>query len=192
MHDTAAAGTLSPTAFADILTRYRWPLYVFLRNLVADDEQAHDLTQDVFCDAWRACLKSRAPLVPGGDDDAIRRWLFHTAYCRAISVLRRRRLVRWESLDAETLEDVTAPPIARPIEDQVVEAEVVRAALAALAPDDAACLLLSVVHAFTVAEIAQVVGISFEAAKKRLSRAKQRLRTAYLTQNPPAQEGQHE
>lgn len=191
MHDTAAAGTLSPTAFADILTRYRWPLYVFLRNLVADDEQARDLTQDVFCDAWRACLKSRPPLVPGADDDAIRRWLFHTAYCRAISVLRRRRLVRWESLDAG-MPDVAGPVTARSIEDQVAEAEVIRAALAALAPDDAACLLLSVVHAFTVAEIAQITGISFEAAKKRLTRAKQRLRHAYLTQNPPTQEGGHE
>lgn len=191
MHETAAAGTLSPSAFADILTRYRWPLFVFLRNLVADDEQAHDLTQDVFCDAWRACLKSRPPLMPGADDDAIRRWLFHTAYCRAISVLRRRRLVRWESLDVETF-DAAESVIAHPIEDQVAEAELVRAALATLSPDDAACLLLSVVHAFTVAEIAQIAGISFEAAKKRLSRAKQRLRHAYLIQNSPAQEGRHE
>ena len=189
MAEATAAGTLAPAAFADILTRYRWPLYVFVRNLVADDEQAHDLVQDSFCDAWRAALKAQPPLVPGSADDEVRRWLFHTAYCRAVSVLRRRRLVHWQSLDDDTFTEPAVPDVT-PIEDQVIEAEVVRAALAALAPDDAACLLLSIVHGFTVAEIAQVIGISFEAAKKRLSRAKQRLRVAYFAQNPSAQERQ--
>lgn len=189
MPEATAAGTLSPAMFADLLARYRWPLYIFLRNLVADDEQAHDLVQDVFCDAWRAALKAQPPLLPDSADDETRRWLFHTAYCRAVSVLRQRRLVRWESLDAETFNEMDMPAVA-PLDDAVVEAEVVRAALAALSPDDAACLLLSVVHAFTVTEIAHVVGISFETAKKRLSRAKQRLRAAYFAQNPSAQERQ--
>ncbi len=51
-----------------------------------------------------------------------------------------------------------------------------------MAPQDAACLLLSVVQGFTAAEIAQIIDIAPEAAKKRITRAKQRLRAAYFAQ----------
>jgi DNA-directed RNA polymerase specialized sigma24 family protein len=45
-----------------------------------------------------------------------------------------------------------------------------------------ACLLLNIVQGFTSAEIAQILNFSPEAAKKRLARAKQRLRAAYFAQ----------
>lgn len=38
------------------------------------------------------------------------------------------------------------------------------------------------------AQIAQIVGIASEAAKKRLARAKERLRVAYARQNRASQE----
>jgi DNA-directed RNA polymerase specialized sigma24 family protein len=66
----------------------------------------------------------------------------------------------------------------------------VRTALAELAGDDAACLLLNTLYGFTAAEIATILDLSPEAAKKRLSRAKRRLRAAYLAQNPLFQEQQ--
>jgi len=206
-------------AFTATLNRHQWPLYAFLRGFVAQDEQARDLTQDVFADAWRATLRAAPPfatlgLAPGvgeeggADDEAIRRWLFHAAYCRAISALRRRKLIRWESLDARDLNglaSVTDPrlqsvvagagqasatrdwaePFEEPFEERVVEAAAMAAALAALPAADVACLLLSVVQGFTTAEIAQVIATTPDAAKKRLSRAKQRLRTVYLAQNGP-------
>ncbi len=199
-------------AFTTLLNRRQWPLYAFLRGFVADDEQARDLTQDVFADAWRATMRAAPPFdmlalsgEGGADDDAIRRWLFHTAYCRAISALRRRRLIRWESLDARDIADSTDPrlhsvgtnvgqsggadalaePFAESFEERVVEGEALAAALAALAPADVACLLLSVVQGFTTAEIAQVIETTPDAAKKRLSRAKQRLRDVYTAQNEP-------
>jgi RNA polymerase sigma-70 factor (ECF subfamily) len=184
MRETFPPGALSPAAFADLLARLQWPLYSFLRGMVADDEQARDITQDVFCDAWRAVKRAAAPFSADGDEDGVRRWLFHTAYCRAVSTLRRRRLIRWESLDVPALADDDDTLIAMPFEDQVAEGEAMRAALATLGAEDVACLLLNVLQGFTSAEIAQIVGIMPEAAKKRLSRAKQRLRAAYLVQNP--------
>jgi DNA-directed RNA polymerase specialized sigma24 family protein len=44
------------------------------------------------------------------------------------------------------------------------------------------------VHGFTCGEIAQIVGIAPEAAKKRLARAKQRLRAAYFAQAAKTEE----
>src|SRR5215813_5089205 len=82
---------LSFAEFTALVERYQRELYVFLCGLVAQTEQARDLLQDTFCDAWRAAKRGAAPLVMDGPPDEIRRWLFHAAYCRAISALRRRR-----------------------------------------------------------------------------------------------------
>lgn len=75
-----------------------------------------------------------------------------------------------------------------PFEDRVVEREVLRQALAMLSAEDAACILLSVVQAMHSSEIAQVLGISAEAVRKRVSRAKQRLRAAYFAQEKTSME----
>lgn len=105
--------------------------------------------------------------------------------CRVLAhlgVFRRRRILAWEPLDESDAPTAEAYSAATPFEDCVVEGEVLRAALASLSPADAACLLLSVVQGYTSAEIAEIVRIAPDAAKKRLSRAKQRLRAAYFAE----------
>src|SRR5262249_187246 len=69
-----------------------------------------------------------------------------------------------------------------PFENQIVEGEVLRAALAQLKPEDVACLLLRSIQGFTISEIAQIVGIAPDAARKRIARAVERLRVAYFEQ----------
>jgi RNA polymerase sigma-70 factor, ECF subfamily len=192
MHNISAPKWLTSEAFAEILKRFQWPLYTFVQGFVNDQEQSRDLVQDVFCDAWRAVQRSAAPFDGRGDDEAIRGWLFHAAYCRAVSSLRRRRLIRWESLDMLNAHESDEPMLTLPFEDRVLEATVLRATFAALTPESVALLLLNIVHGFTTTEIADIVGISHEATKKRLARAKQRLRSEYLAQNPLTQEGSHQ
>lgn len=192
--DPVAASTpLSLAAFSATVERRQAALYGFLHGLLGDAEQARDLTQDTFHDAWRATQAGASPWTTAHDDDERRRWLFHAAYRRAISQLRRRKIIRWASLDwpglvARAPEDASGPA---PLEDavsfeqRVVEAEAMRAALARLTPDDAACLLLRVAHGFSAAEVAAVLGVTTDAVAQRLSRARRRLRTVYLAQNPP-------
>jgi predicted RNA polymerase sigma factor len=67
----------------------------------------------------------------------------------------------------------------------VVEGDALRTALARLTPQDAACLLLRVVQGFSASEVGAIVGASAETVTKRLSRARQRLRGAYLAVNDP-------
>jgi RNA polymerase sigma-70 factor, ECF subfamily len=166
--------------FTALLDRCQWPLYTFLRGMVGDDEQARDLMQDTFYDAWRTAQQGNPPFDRGSAEEAgMRRWLFHAAYNRACSALRRRRIISWlplESSNRETVEDCS-------FESQIAENQAVRSALASLSPADASCLLLIVVHSFTAAEVSQIVGASPQAVAKRFSRAKQRLRDAYLAQN---------
>jgi len=189
MKDASAPRMLAPGAFGDLLNRYQWPLYSFLRGFISDTEQARDIVQDVFCDAWRVSQRAVAPFDGHeGAEEGIRRWLFNAAYWRAISALRRRRLIRWESLDAITEQHGEIPLLMYPFEDAVLEGEVLRDVFATLAPEAVALLLLNIVHGFTTTEIAEITGISTEAAKKRLTRAKQRLRAGYLARNPRSQE----
>src|SRR5512146_2835985 len=87
---------LSLAAFTATVERLQRPLYAFLRGMVGDGEQALDLTQDAFHDAWRATQRGDSPwTATDGDDEARRRWLFHTAYWRAVSQLRRRKIIHW-------------------------------------------------------------------------------------------------
>jgi RNA polymerase sigma-70 factor, ECF subfamily len=193
VNDTSAPKLVTTRAFAEALTRFQWPLYAFLRGFINDDEHARDLVQDVFCDAWRAASQTTPPFDGKGDAESIRRWLFHAAYCRAVSALRRRRLIRWDSLDIlrDHEQESATPLLTLPFEDTVLEATVLRAALAAMNPQNVALLLLSVVHGFTTVEIADIVGLSHDVTKKRLTRAKHRLRAEYLARNPLTQEASH-
>jgi putative glutamine amidotransferase len=173
--------------FGALLDRHQASLLGFLRGLVSDPELARDLLQDVYCDAWRATLRGDAPFVAASADTDRRNWLFHTAYCRAISARRHAGALRWESLDAGQAgqaplrERLEAPSR---LEDALSEQDAAQVALASLASEDAACLLLNALYGFAAAEIAAILDITPDAAKKRLSRAKQRLRAAYLAQNP--------
>ncbi len=183
MRESTLPGFLSESAFAGVVERAQWPLYSFVRGMIADDQTARDLVQDVFCDAWRAVQHLAAPFTEHGDEEEMRRWLFHAGYWRAVSALRRRRLLRWIPLDAASESKIEHPQASTPFEDRVAEGEVVRAALAQLPLEDAACLLLNAVQGFTSAEIAGILAIKPEAAKKRLTRAKERLRAAYFTED---------
>jgi RNA polymerase sigma-70 factor (ECF subfamily) len=171
-----------PALFAELLSMTQGPLYGFVRGMVGDHEQARDVVQDVFVDAWRAARCAAPPFGNGSDLPAVRRWLFVVAYRAAASLVRHRRLITWEPLD--TLRPPETAQFYEPaaFEDRLAEGEALHAALAAMAPQDAACLLLSVVQGFTAAEIAQIIDIAPEAAKKRITRAKQRLRAAYFAQ----------
>lgn len=188
MGEPPHADALPASAFADILQTTQVALYAFVRHLTGSAEDARDITQDAYVDAWRAAQRGSPPFFGReADAGAVRRWLFHVAYCDAISLVRHHQVIPWESLDTADEESALLQPVGRssapePFEDQIVEGEALRAALAQLKSDDAACLLLDIVQGFSTAEIAQILEIAPDAARKRLSRAMERLRAAYFAQ----------
>jgi RNA polymerase sigma factor (sigma-70 family) len=181
---TDLAVSTAQVDFTASVERHERDLYVFLRGMVAHAEQARDLLQETFYDAWRAANRGTPPFQPGHPEVEMRRWLYHTAYCRAVSALRRRRLLRWESLDQAGVPEVDALPHTERFEERIAEQEALATALKELSTADAACLLLIVVHGFTVADAGRVLSASPQAVAKRLSRAKQRLLALYLAHNP--------
>ncbi|HEX6818231.1 MAG TPA: sigma-70 family RNA polymerase sigma factor [Ktedonobacterales bacterium] len=183
MHDLSAPSAGVRDLFACVMEQTQGSLCSFVRGLVGSAEQARDIVQDVFVDAWRAARAATPPFDGDGDGDGMRRWLFHVAYRRAAASLRHDHVLRFESL--EVAQDGEPDQFYEPdrFEDRVVEGDLLQKALAQVGPQDAACLLLNVVQGFTAIEIAGILDIGPLAAKKRLSRAKQRLRNAYFTQS---------
>jgi RNA polymerase sigma factor (sigma-70 family) len=177
---------LTSEAFQAILDRFQGSLVRFVQHLTHSAEDARDTVQDVFVDAWRATQRVAPPFIAGGDERAVRNWLFHAAYCDAISLLRHRGVIQWESLAQYDTADGDEPPGHAAFEDRVIEGDALRAALARLEPPDVACLRLSVIEGFTSVEIAAILDIAPAAARKRLSRAMQRLRASYLGQEASA------
>ncbi len=180
---TSLTTSLAPPTFSDLLADVQRPLFAFVAELTSDAELARDIVQDVFCDAWRALQRGVPPFGASLDRAAARRWLFHAAYCDAASALRRGSLITWESLNAGGLREPVSLEEDRHFEDAVAERQALEAALATLRPEDAACLLLNALQGFTALEIGQIIGVSAEASKKRLMRAKRRLREAYTAMN---------
>jgi RNA polymerase sigma-70 factor (ECF subfamily) len=184
------APRISTAAFSAVVERTSGELYRFLAGLTGSPEQARDLAQDTLADAWRAAQRGAAPFTAEATaaDDHIRRWLYHAAYCRAVSARRRLRLIRWDSLDADDIPDMTRLTSVASFEDAMAAGDAMRQALERLSREDAACLLLMVVHGFTAAETARILGATTQAVAKRLSRAKRRLLAAYLAAEARTQE----
>lgn len=180
MRDRAFGPALLPqAAFVALVDRHQARLHAFVQGVVGQPEQAHDLVQDTFYQAWCAAQSATLPFVAEATDDERVRWLWRAAYHNAISALRRHRLIRWESLDDISEPPAQGDPGRLTFEDLVVESDALGAALAELPPPDVACLILRIVQGFSAAEVGQIVGATPEVVTKRLSRARQRLRAAY-------------
>lgn len=180
------AGQTQPEWFEPLLQSYHRRLVAFARGLLGDSQQAHDIVQEVFVADWRAAERETPPFGAALDETGAHRWLFRVAYRRAISARRHNTVIRWESLDEM---DAQAPSVADEqaavsFEERIAEGDALSGALARLSAADAACVLLHVVHGLSIAEVAQIIEVAPEAAKKRVWRATERLRAAYFAPEP--------
>jgi RNA polymerase sigma-70 factor (ECF subfamily) len=174
---------LPAALFAEILERTQVRLIGFARGLVGNSEDARDIVQDVYVDALRLAQRLGPPFGPQPDPASVDRWLYAVTYHRAVSLLRHRKVITWQPLYAEEMPDVEEGSGSPSFEEHVVESAALQSALASLGPEDAACLLLNLVQGYSAGEIARTLEITPEAARKRTSRALQRLRIAYSTQD---------
>ena len=132
----------------------------YLAQMVRDRPLAEDLLQDSFHDALRA----RAQLVDVRNPEA---WLFGIARNRALNALRRRR--RFERA-------LTRLALRHPPQHEAEEMVAVRDLLdRALSSEDRALVLLRYLHDFDSNELAEMTGLSSEAVRQRLARARIRL-----------------
>ncbi len=177
-------------AFEELVLRYQDRLVTVMEHLVKKREQAEDLAQEVFLRVFRA----RKRYQPNAKFST---WLFTIANnvaSNANRALARRREVNVASapggedaapqLDQMALAASGLMPT-RSL-DKAERAQVVRLAIEALNERQRLALLLSKFEEMSYAEIAQTMGLSIQATKSLLSRARENLRVLL---EPYMQEG---
>lgn len=163
-------------AFDVLYRRYRGPVYRYLlRNLRGDEATAADLFQDVW---FRLVDRKSSYRREGG---SFRSYLFTSARNRLIDHLRSSARRSRDVADTGGWRpDPPAPVTDGPAEQaEIAQGDrALRAALSALPPEQRDAFLLKEESGLSVAEIAGVMGVGYEAAKSRLRYAVGRLRAA--------------
>ena len=151
-------------AFEALYREYQPMVAGYLYRMAGDPDVAADLTQDVFINAYKAIGRTQ----PGLN---VKAWLFTIATNAALTHHRRRRRFRWLPLGSDRPGGGEVAPVSGP-EEGIGEREELAGALAALLPDQRACLLLAARDGFTYEQIGNMLHISPSAAKTRAYRAR--------------------
>lgn len=162
--------TRAERVYLDLVSEYQTAILNYVHRLVGDAELAEDLTQDTFVKVYRAL--GRLEL----DDEAAARrraWLYRIAHNTATDYLRRRSRLKWLSLEAVRRHGQGDPA------GEVVAREPVVRALDALSDEQRQVLLLFGHSRFNATEVAEVLGVTPAAARKRRQRARDAFEGAY-------------
>lgn len=158
-------------AFGVLFDRHRDAAFRAALRSGANAFDSEDIVASAFLTLWHR--RRDVPLVDG----SIRPWLLASVHNVARNLARHRR--RYASF----LQQLPAEPSTRSAEDIALEAaqaldraQRATSLLSQLPPRDAHILTLAAVEEFDTSTIADVLGISAEAARQRLSRARKRAR----------------
>lgn len=148
-------------AFATLYGRHKQVVYLYCLRLLGRGGTAEDVFQDVFIQ----CLEQ---LRGGNDIRSVRAYLMTSARNRCLNALRDRKFPD----DVDELGEQLAADAPLDIAERLDLEE----ALTHLTPDTRDALLLCEYQGFTYEEIAGIVGAPLTAVRKRIFRARQRLR----------------
>ena len=157
-----------PAAWDALFKRYQLPLYVYVFELVHDEQASLDIVQETFIAAVRHLSSLR-------NDDRFGSWLFGIAHQKCIQHWRKSG--REEPLDDESLAalpGVDDNPRELLIREEQ-EAEFMQA-LNQLPAPQRAVLLLHFIEDFPLDEIARITGTNLGTVKSRIHYGKKALR----------------
>jgi RNA polymerase sigma-70 factor (ECF subfamily) len=165
-------------AFGELVRRHRDRLWAVALRTLGDREEAADAVQDALISAYRAADRFRG-------DAAVTTWLHRIVVNACLDRVRRRQNRPTVALpEVESAATALAPPDSD-------TALTVRAALAQLPAEQRIPLVLLDVEGYSVAEIAQLLGVAEGTIKSRCARGRVRLAglLGHLRGQPPAVRG---
>jgi RNA polymerase sigma-70 factor, ECF subfamily len=160
-------------AFAELVRRHRDRLWSIALRTLGDREEAADALQDALLSAHRAAARFRG-------DSAVTTWLHRIVVNACLDRVRRRQShptvplpdgTRYSDQDSSA---VARPEPAAPSVDHDT-ALVVREALARLPIEQRAALVLVDLQGYSVAEVAEILGVAEGTVKSRCARGRARL-----------------
>jgi RNA polymerase sigma factor (sigma-70 family) len=158
-------------AFAVVYDAFVEPIYRFCRYRLDDDEQAEDLTSDIFFKALRAFDS-----FSGATEEDVKRWLYRIARTTLIDAYRTSHPS--DSIDeAFELADLSTDVSGSASDRDLVER--VRAFVDALPDDTREVLVMRLWDGLSFAEIADATGKSVDNCKQIASRAMRKIRAEF-------------
>ena len=163
-------------AFRELVEGYKKKIYYLAFDLVGNQSDAEDVSQDVFLKAYRAFGTFKR-------DARLGAWLYRITYNTAIDHLRRRgtspetvdEAVLAASLDRVALEaPARATDPARTAESELLQRRIA-SALEKVSPQEKAVFLLRHYDDLMLKDIADVLGLSLGSVKSYLFRAVKKL-----------------
>ena len=168
------------SAFEQLVLTYQKPVYNLALRMTGNAEDANDLAQEAFLNAWRGLPNFKF-------DSSFSTWIYRLTSNACISFLRqrkRRSTVSAVYLDDENEEqEFSFPDPAPQPEEKLIrqeEHDLVREALESLEPEYREALSMSVFAGQSYAQIAEILGVKEGTVKSRISRAREKIRKKLL------------
>jgi RNA polymerase sigma-70 factor (ECF subfamily) len=166
-------------AYDDLVTRHRARIFAMIRNMVKNEADAWDLSQEVFIKAWQALPRFEAKA-------RFTTWLYRIAHNAVYDQVRRKRPesngdeLNDELLNRDRIDPaaVTTPGAGRQPDDALSSEELrikIEAALAKLSPEHREAVILKDVQGLAYKEIADVMECTLGTVMSRLFYARQKL-----------------
>lgn len=153
-----------PAAFDQIVDRYERRVFAVALRIVRNNDDARDVTQEVFLTALRAIKGFRG-------DAQLSTWFHRVTVNAALDLVRKRKRREHASVDELTDRPAGEPgPEAEAIAS--VRAREVHRALGVLPPDQRALIVMHDLQDLDYAECAEALGIPLGTVKSRLHRAR--------------------
>ncbi|MEX1115762.1 MAG: sigma-70 family RNA polymerase sigma factor [Akkermansiaceae bacterium] len=168
------------TAYDALVTRHRGRVFAMIRNMIHQEAEAWDLSQEVFIKAWHALPKFEAKA-------RFTTWLYRITHNAVYDWARKRKIESVGELNDEIFEreridsaSFTTPSGGESPDDLMAHGELrvkIQIALNKLSPEHREVVLLKDVQGLSYKEIAEAMSSTLGTVMSRLFYARQKLQT---------------
>jgi RNA polymerase sigma-70 factor (ECF subfamily) len=166
-------------AFDELVTLYRGKVYAMILNMIHNDADAWDLSQDVFVKAWKALprFESRS---------AFYTWLYRITHNVTYDWIRKRKRVVFGEFEDSLIEEAEPGALTAPKPQDLPDAAMERSelrgriarAIESLSDDHREVILRKEIDGLSYQEIAEIAGCSVGTVMSRLFYARKKLQAA--------------
>ena len=164
------------TAFDELITVYRGKIYAMIFNMIRNDADAWDLSQEVFIKAWKALSKFEGR-------SAFYTWIYRIAHNVTYDWMRKKKIEGAGEFNDEMLNEAEPGALTSPkafdSPDQNLQRDELRdkitIAINSLSEDHREVILLKEVEGLSYQEIAESIGSSIGTVMSRLYYARKKL-----------------
>jgi len=169
---SAIVKTNDTLLFEVLYDRFATMVYNKCYGFAKDEDEAKDLTQDVF-------LKLFVKLASFKGKSKFSTWLYAFTYNHCVNYVTRNtaKKIEKQSVDYADIENISEQESESDFSDMRVDK--LKKALELVSPDEKMILLLKYQDNLSIKEVVSVLGVGESAVKMRLKRAKEKLLTVY-------------